>query len=421
MSIVVGTVIGTGVFLKTDAMTRAGGSALWVLAAWAAAGVLSFTGAITYAELGVMFPRAGGEYVFLREAYSPLMGYFYAWNRFWIVTPGGIAGFALGGAAFIGDLVPYPKTVALTLIVLFTLINCLHVRAGGGVQTALTVVKVAMIAALAFGTCALARGGDWSRVADSGSGFPGATAFGAMVLSALWAYDGWNNLPMAAGEVRDPQRNLPRALVWGTLGVLAIYLAVNVGYFHALPLADVAAEGSTSVAQRAAVTFLGGTAQLVLAVAMATSAVSAMSGSMLTGARVPYAVARDGLAPAALARVHPRARVPIISVVVQSAVACVYVIGGGFDAVTDATMFASWLFYALSAGAVLVLRRRTPDASRAFRTPGYPVVPVVFIALSTALLVNTIYVQPLSCALGLGATALGGAAYAWTRNRKNAA
>jgi APA family basic amino acid/polyamine antiporter len=286
------------------------------------------------------------------------------------------------------------------------------VRAGGGVQTALTILKVAMIAGLAFGALGLARGGDWARVVDPGRGFPGASAFGAMVLAALWAYDGWNNLPMAAGEVRDPQRNVPRATVWGSLAVLAIYALVNIGYFHALPLAEVAAKGETSVAQRAGMTFLGDTAQLLLAVAMAVSAISAMNGSMLTGARVPFAVASDRLAPRALAYVHPRSRVPVVAVIVQGAVACVYACVGGFDTLTDAVVFVSWLFYALNAGTVLLLRRRAPDAPRPFRVPGYPIVPVALIALALLILVNAVWTAPEISALGLGMTALGGLVYA---------
>src|SRR6185503_4861099 len=167
------------------------------------------------------------------------------------------------------------------------------------------------------GALFLAKDGNWSRVTETGRGFPGWSIFGAMVLAALWAYDGWNNLPMAAGEVRDPQRNLPRAIVWGSLGVFGIYALVNLGYFHALPFDAVA--HSKSVAQDTATTFLGGPAQALLASAMAISAISAMNGSMLTGARVPYAVARDGLAPKVLATVAEGARVPVVSVLVQGA------------------------------------------------------------------------------------------------------
>ncbi len=412
-SIVVGTIIGTGVFLKTGVMARTGGSAVWVLAAWAAAGALSFTGALTYCELGAMFPRAGGEYVYVREGWGSALAYLYAWNRFWIGTPGSIAAYAVGTSQFLGADVP----VAVALIAAFTALNCMNVRTGGHVQTALTAMKVVMISAIAIGALGFARGGDWARVADSGGGFPGASAFGAMVLSALWAYDGWNNLPMAAGEVRDPQRNLPRATLYGMLCVLAVYAAINVGYFHALPFADVAADVKESVAQRAAATFFGGTAQVVLATAMAISAISAMNGSMLTGARVPYAVALDGLAPKRLAFLHPRSRVPVVAVIVQGVLACAFALVGGFDTLTDAVVFISWLFYALNAGTVLVLRRRRPDAPRAFRVPGYPVVPLVFVALATLLLVNAVWTAPVISALGLGTTALGGAVYAWVSRR----
>jgi len=407
-SIVVGTIIGTGIFLKTAVMAQTAGSSVWVLAAWASAGALSLFGALTYAELGAMFPRAGGEYVFLREGYGPGMGYLYAWNRFWIATPGSIAAYAVGTTTFLGgvlDIDPDSKVVAVALVVVFTLVNCLKVRTGGWLQTVLTAMKVVMIGGLAFGALFFANGGDWSRVGDTGRGFPGWSAFGAMVLAALWAYDGWNNLPMAAGEVRDPQRNLPRAIVWGSLGVFAIYALVNVGYFHALPFDKVAS--SKSVAQDTASTFLGGTSQALLAAAMAISAISAMNGSMLTGARVPYAVANDGLAPRVLATVAEGARVPVVSVLVQGGLAVAYVQLGGFNELTDAVVFASWLFYGLNAGTVLLLRMREPDRERAFRVPGFPIVPVIFMALAFLLLVNTIWTAPRVSALGLSTTALG--------------
>lgn len=413
-SLVVGTIIGTGIFLKTAVMAQTGGSAAWVLAAWACAGALSLFGALTYAELGAMFPQAGGEYVFLRRGYGPGMAYLYGWNRFWIGTPGSIAAYAVGTTTFLGGVLPIDpdsKLVAVGLVVLFTGVNCMNVRTGGWLQTVMTAMKVVMIGGLAFGALFFARGGDWSRVGDAGAGFPGWSAFGAMVLAALWAYDGWNNLPMAAGEVRDPQRNLPRAIVWGALGVFAIYALVNVGYFHALPFAEVAAPSSTSIAQKTATQFLGGTAQALLAAAMALSAISAMNGSMLTGARVPYAVARDGLAPRVLAVVAKGARVPVVSVLVQGGLAVLYALSGRFDQLTDAVVFASWLFYGLNAGTVLLLRMREPDRERAFRVPGFPIVPIVFMALALLLLFNAIWASPHASTLGLGMTALGAFVY----------
>ena len=429
-SIVVGTIIGTGVFLKTAVMAQLGGSPAWVLTAWGVAGVLSFTGAMTYAELGGMFPSSGGEYVYLRRGYGPFMAYLYAWNRFWIATPASVAAYAVGSATFASTAVPLDRfsisigggqltgvqVVGFGLIAVFTAINCLNVRSGGRLQTALTVMKVVMIAGLAAGALAAPRG-DWSHVTQGGA-FPGWSAFGAMVLAALWAYDGWNNLPMAAGEIRDARRTLPRATVGGMLAVLLTYALVNIGYFHALPFSEVVTASSDAypdapaVAARAATQFLGGTAQVVLAIAMTVSAISAMNGSILTGARVPYAVARDGLAPAALARLSAGARVPAVSVLVQGALSCLLALSGSFDELTDAVVFASWLFYALNSGSVVRLRRREPGRERPFRVPGFPVVPFVFVGLAILLIVNTIWTSPRPSALGLGMTAIGALVYA---------
>src|SRR5262245_29237786 len=419
-SLVVGTIIGTGVFVKTATMAQLGGSAAWVLAAWGAGAVLSMAGALTYAELGAMFPAAGGEYVFLREGYGRFFGFMYGWTRFWIGTPGSIAAYATGAAAFLsgalGTDAVGEKVVAISVIAVFTGLNCMNVRAGGRLQTVLTAVKIALILGLAFGALAFASGGSWSRVTATGD-FPGWSNFGAMVLAALWAYDGWNNLPMAAGEVRDPGRNLPRALVGGSLTVLAIYALINVGYLYALPFGDIATSRSNQfpdaapVAAKVATQFLGDTTQILVALAMALSAISAMNGAMLTGARVPYAVARDGLAPARLARLSEGARVPATAVLVQGAWASVLALSGKFDELTDAVMFASWLFYASNAGSVLLLRSRAPDHARPFRVPGFPYVPLVFVVLASLLVINTLYALPLTSLFGVAVMGLGAAVY----------
>ncbi len=421
-SLVVGTIIGTGVFLKTGQMAAYGPSAGWILAAWGAAGLLSLFGAMTYAELGAMYPAAGGEYVYLRRGYGPLMGYLYAWNRFWIGTPGSIAAYAVGSAIFLRGVLPAEaidaigggKVLAVGLVVVFTALTCLDVRSGGGLQTAMTVLKVAIIGALALAAM-LAPRGDWSALAED-AGFPGWSSFGAMVLAALWAYDGWNNLPMAAGEVRDPAKNLPRAIVGGSLVVFVVYAIVNLGYFHAVPMGEIVTsapnvEGAPSVAQKAVTQFFGDLTQALFAAAMAFSALSAMNGSMLTGARVPYAAALDGLAPRSLARLSKHTRVPITAVLVQGALSCVYAAGGGFGDLTDAVVFASWMFYALNAGSVLRLRRREPDWPRPFRVPGFPIVPIIYVALSVLLLVSTVLEKPVVSAIGIGTTVLGALVY----------
>lgn len=412
VGIAVGTIIGTGVFLKAAVMSQLAGSPLWVLAAWAVGGLLSLGGALTYAELGAMFPHAGGEYVYLREGYGRFAGYVYGWTRFWIGSPGSIAAYAVGAATFLSGVIPLERVggiqvVAISLIAGFALIGCLRVRVGGNLQVVLTALKVVIILALAVAAFAYPGAGSWSHLStSSGGAFPGASAFGLTVLAALWAYDGWNNLPMAAGEVAEPERQLPRALVLGTLAVLAIYAAINLAYFYALPFAEVASANSTrhpdapAVAAKVAAAFLGQTSTSLLAVAMAVSALSAMHGSILTGARVPFAVARDGLAPRQLATLSASA-VPVTSVLVLCVTASGLVLTGSFDQLTNSVVFASWIFYALNAGSVILLRRRHPTHPRPFRVPGYPVVPAAFALLSTLLLINTAISSPRDSLFGL--------------------
>ena len=419
-ALVVGTIIGTGVFLKTAVMAQRGGSPEWVLAAWAVGGVLSLAGALTYAELGAMFPQAGGEYVYLREGYGRYAAFLYGWTRFWVGSPGSIAAYAVGAATFLSGVLPVEamggtQVVGIVLIVVFTALGCLAVSTGGRVQAALTVLKVVLICGLAFGALAAARGGSWGHLASRG-GFPGWSAFGLMVLGALWAFDGWNNLPMAAGEIRDPQRNLPRALILGSLAVLAIYTLVNLAYFYALPWEAVVTSSSTAypqappVAARAAATFLGDVTQGLVACAMALSALSAMNGSILTNARVPYAMAADGLAPGALARLSARS-VPVHAVIVQGLASCALALSGRFDQITDSVIFASWLFYGMNAGSVVILRLRHPEAPRPYRVPGFPVVPALFIALSILLLGNTLISAPRESLVGVGFVILSLPAY----------
>lgn len=416
-ALTVGTIIGTGVFLKTAVMAERCGSAAWVLAAWAVGGVLSLGGALTYAELAATFPKAGGEYVFLREGYGPFVAYLYGWARFWIGTPASIAAYAIGAATFLDGVLPVqafggvvPSAIALILV--FTALNCLSVRTGGALSAVLTALKAVLILGLAAGALGNASSASWQRLAGGAGHFAGWNAFGLAVLAALWAYDGWNNLPMAAGEVREPAKNLPRAIVLGTVTVIVVYAVVNVGYFVALPFDEIASARSdrfsaaSPVAARAAATFLGGTAQGVLALAMTVSALSAMSGSILTGARVPFAMARDGLAPRRLAHVSAGARAPVVAVLIQGAWASILATSGRFDQLTDYVVFSSWVFYALNAGTVLILRRRRPDLERPYRVPGYPFVPALFAILSTLLLVNTVIASPRQSLIGLGFMAL---------------
>lgn len=411
IALVVGTVIGTGVFLKAAVMAEYAGSPALVLLAWVVAGVLSLAGAFCYAELGSLFPRAGGEYVFLREAYGDLVGFLYGWMRFSIATPGSIAAYGVGAATFLRAATGWDQVglVATAIILFFSAVNCASVLVGGRVQVFLTALKLAMIAGL-VGAIFIYGGGSGTTSLVAGE-WKGPGLFGAALLAALWAYDGWNNMPMAAGEIVAPERTIPRALIFGMLGVLAVYVVVNFSFFYALTFEDVASSYSrlhpegTPVAVKAARAVLGDGASLVLSIAFVISAFGSMNGAVLTGARIPYAMARDGLFFRGLAKLNGRTHAPVAAVVVQAFIASAFALTSSFDQLTDYVVFASWIFYALAASSLFVFRRRIPR--RPYAVPFYPWLPAAFLLGSTALVVNTLWTASGPSLVGAGLIAVG--------------
>jgi APA family basic amino acid/polyamine antiporter len=426
-AIVVGSMIGTGVFLKTAVMAQEAGSPLYVLLAWLVAGMLSFMGALAYAELGCLFPAAGGEYVFLRKAYGPLTGFLFGWTRFWIASPGSIAAYAIGSVTFLESFLPvanHRSELAIAVIVFFTVLNCFSVQFGGAVQTVMTAIKILMIFGLAASILAFGAGTSWEHLggATASTGWKGWSGFGAAVVAALWAFDGWNNLSMAAGEVRNPDRVIPRALACGLVVVLLLYLGANLAYFYALPFAEVVNSNSTlypdalPVATKAALQAFGGAAVAILSIAFVFSALGAMNGTILTGARVPYAMARDGLMWSWLGKANARTHSPVASTVVQGIWACVLAAAGTFDQLTNCIVFSSWIFYALAAFSLFHFRRTLP--APAYRTPAFPWPPVIFIACALLLIVNTFWTMPKESLAGLGLIAAGIPVYFIFRNRR---
>jgi APA family basic amino acid/polyamine antiporter len=421
ISIVVGNVIGTGVFLKARVMTCNVGTPKMVLLVYVIAGLLSLAGALSYAELAAMMPKAGGEYVFMREAYGRRWGFLFGWMSFFIGKAGSQAalgvqfalflnimiGGALAGDFFsttvLGHPVPFGKLqiVALLSILIVTGINCLAVRVSGGVATVLSGVKIALVLLVGIGAFLFARSADWSHllmenVGGTCEGVGAAARFGfggfiAAMLGALWAYDGWNNVTLVAGEVQNPGRNLPRALIGGTILIMALYLLANVAYFYALSPTEIASISTqSSVATEVAKQFLGPLAISFIAAALLSSTFGTLHTSVLTGARVPYAMARDGLFMRSLSHVSPRTHVPTGALIVQAIWACILVVAfsSSFDTLTDYAIFGLWIFYGLVTAAVFILRRKLPDAERPYRAWGYPVVPVLFL-LATALILGT--------------------------------
>jgi APA family basic amino acid/polyamine antiporter len=319
--------------------------------------------------------------------------------------------------------------VAVAAIAAFSAVNCLSVAYGGRVQSALTMLKLAGIAVVVGGVFLLSRSASWSHLASPEGAASGASAaaFGTAMLAALWAYDGWNNMPMAAGEVRDPGRSIPFALVAGMLAVMLIYCLANLAFFYALPFSEVVSSSSTRfrealpVATKAAQTFLGDWGGRVVSIAFILSTLGALNGSILSNARVPFAMARDGVFFAGLGRLSPRTHVPQRSIVVLAAWSCLLALSGTYDQLTDYVIFASWIFYGLVTSSVFVLRRKLRDAPRPYSTLGYPLVPLVFVVTAGWLVANTLAQRPVESVAGLALVAAGLPCYLHFRRQRRRA
>lgn len=437
ISVNVANIIGTGVFLKARVMTCNVGTPGKALTVWLMAGLLSLAGALTYAELLAMMPRAAGEYGIMRDAYGRPWGFIYGWTQFAIARSASAAALAVGFAIFLNELlggalkhvyfslhlpggydVPFGRLqlIALTAITVTVLINCAAVRFSGSVATFLTSIKVLLLIGVGLGAFFYGNG-DWSHLSQANVGGAcegvsittgGFAGFAAAMLGALWAYDGWNNITFLAGEVKRPERNLPLGLIVSMFLVMGLYLLVNLSYYHVLTPTEIAnVPASLSVAAEVVRRLLGAIAVTLMAAAMMTSSFGALHASILATSRVPYAMARDRLFFAGLAKLSPRTHVPIRSLVVLGIWSSVLALSGSYDTLTDSAIFALTLFYAFVAGSVFIFRRRMPDAPRPYRTWGYPVVPVVFLLVNAWLIFATIWNTPKQSAIGLGLILIG--------------
>ncbi len=431
-SLVVGTIIGTGIFLKAGVMSQLLGQSSWVLIAWVVAGLLSSTGALAYAELGMLFPKAGGEYVYMREAYGDLAGFLWGWQRFWVSSPGSIAAYAVGAATFTAPLINLSvfggtAGLAIIFILIFTVINCFEVTFGGRVQSFMTFFKIFLILFIALGIFGFSSTGTMAHLSETTDKAFNISAFGAAMLAALWAFDGWNNMPMVAGEIKNPSRNIPLALGLGVGTILVIYLLANFAYFYALPFSEALTANSKfnpqalPIATKASYTFLGPAGYSILAFAFMFSAVGAMNGSILSSSRVPFAMARDGLFFQAVGLLHPKTKTPIVSLIVQAILSIVLALSGTFDQLTDYVVFASWIFYALCTGSLFIFRKKHPNAERPYKALGYPVLPAIFILMTSLLLINTLITSPRESLTGLAIIAAGVPAFWYMRRTQRKA
>jgi len=423
--IVIGSMIGSGIFRKPGPMAQGLlehgiGTPEALLGVWALAGVITLCGALTIAELSSIYPRTGGQYVYFEHAYGRFFAFLYGWAVIVVIQTGSIASLASVFGEYLGRVVTLPesseamRSVSLTLpgigaihpfddigvklaagglIVLLTAVNYCGVRFGGTVANIVTSIKIATLAAiiiLAFagtadGTTPLPRAaaitvGDvgWMAV---------ALAIAGALQKAFWAYDGWANVTYIGGEVREPQRTVPRALIVGTLVVICIYVLANLAYTHVLPM-EVMAGTKLVAADTAAQRLSDGARWIALAVMI--SAFGATNGTTLASARVPFAMARDGMMPKAVGRAHPRFHTPGVALVVQGVWSIVLVFSGTFDILTDMLVTVAWVFYGAAALGVLILRRRSPEMPRPYRVPGYPAVPILFVLVSLIFVVLSV-------------------------------
>lgn len=430
VSLVVGTIIGTGIFIKAAIMAQQAGSVSAVILAWIVAAFLSLLGALCYAELGSRLPRSGGEYVFIREGCNPVVAFLYGWTRFWIGSPSAISAYAVGAATFASgfinvDMLGGRSAVAVALVVIFTTLNCFKVAFGGRVQVFLTSLKIGLIILIALGVFTLSPAGSWSHF-SAGPSFDWSTlvspSFGASVLAALWAFDGWNNMPMAAAEIKDGQKNVPRALITGLAIVTIMYIFANFAWFYGVHFDDITSSYSTKfpdampVATKAVMPFLGTLGVGFVSFAFVMSAIGAMNGSILTSARVPWAMAKDRVFPTWLAAVNPSTHVPVRALVIQGITAVVLAASGTFDQLTDYVVFSSWIWYAVAAFGIFRLRKIDSNF-QGYKIKLYPIVPILFILSSLWLMTQAIMSNPSACMIGAAIILSGLPFYYFTAQR----
>ncbi len=420
-AVILANIIGTGVFVKARVMTCNVGSPEMVLLVWFLAGLLTLAGALVYAELGAMMPRSGGEFHFIDAAFGKRWAFIYGWTKT-VALGASAAAVSIIFVIFLNDLTGglLPslaiQLLPLLIIVLATGLNLLSVHSNGRTITVLTSIKVALVLIIAMGAYLLADG-SWANLAMNGAngtceGVPdtaklGISGFGAAMLGALWGYNGWSVIAAMGGEIKNPHRTLPHALIGGTLLVIALYMLINAAYFYVLTPDEVASVAeSSSVASVAASRFFGPGVVALMSAGLMISAYGTLHTTILTGPRVPFALAKEGLFPASLGHIGKNGT-PTVAVITVGVWSICLAATGTFDILTDMYIFILWIFYGMNAAALIILRRRLPDAERPYRIWGYPYVPLIFLAVTVYLLINTVWATPYRALSGIGLIIVG--------------
>ena len=428
--IVAGSMIGSGIFRKPSVMAEQLGNPEILIIVWIAAGLITFVGALVNAEVAGMIDATGGQFIYFRKMYGNFTAYLYGWSVFSVIQTGSQAAIAYVFAEYLGYFIKYPqlpqswqdfavyiplvgdihpfldfgtKAVAIITTLLLTWVNYLGVFFGGIVQTVVTYVKIISIVALS--TLLFMFGhGSMENVYHNFSVPPHVQAnffslIGLALAGAFWAYDGWNNVTFVSGEIKDPQRNVPKALLYGTFITMLVYVLINVAYLYVLPIDEIAK--SPLVAATAVEKIFGSSGGMIISIAVIISTFGALNGSILSTARVQFAMARDHMFFKGLGKIHPKYGTPHTSLVVQGIWSCVLVMTGSFDTISDYVIFAAWLFYALGAAGVFVLRKKMPDTYRPYKVWGYPILPALFVIFSVFFLFNTVISDTENAMMGL--------------------
>jgi basic amino acid/polyamine antiporter, APA family len=422
--IVIGGIIGSGIFINPYIVAGRLDSSALVLGAWVAGGAVALAGALSYAELGSLFPRVGGQYAYLRDALHPLAGFLYGWALLAVIESGAIAAVAIAFATYTLRLVGYtdlsPIPLAIAALLILSVINVLGVKPGSRVLNVLVILKVGALGALIlFGLLAPATPGWFTGAKSTGSaGSSVVIAFGAALVPILFAYGGWQNANYVAEEVEDPSRQLPISIIGGTMAVVAIYVLVNVVYLRALGLEGLAA--TNTPAADAARHMFGSIGDRFVTAAIAISTFGFLDLAILAPTRVYYAMASDGLFFPALAKLHPTYRTPTVAIAVQTTWSCILALSGSYGQLLNYVVFADWIFFGLTVSTIMVFRRTVPPSERpatSFRAPGYPLVPMLFVTTAAAVVLSVVWADPASASRGALLLAAGIPLFYWFGTR----
>jgi basic amino acid/polyamine antiporter, APA family len=420
--VVMGGIVGAGIFINPYVVARQVHTAGLILGAWVFGGILGLAGAFLWAELAATLPAVGGQYAYLREAYHPAVAFLYGWVLLLVIQTGGMAAVSITFARYFIELTGLHAVdwmIATVALGILTLINCLGVKSGGRTQSALMVMKIVAIATLVIG--GLARAGRHAPATGLAEGAFSVTSFGAALVPVLFAYGGWQTANFIAAEVKEPEKNLPRGLVIGVLGVVVLYTTVNWVCVRSLGPQDLAA--TTTPATAVMRLALGQRGATFVATAIAISTLGFLSQSILTAPRVYFAMADDGLFFRAVAWLHPRTRVPVVAILLQSVWTIVIALSGRYEQILNYVVSMDFLFFGLTATTIFVFRRRAArgemNASPGYRMPGHPVTTGLFVAICWWVVANTIYRYPQHSLFGFGFLLAGVPVYwAWSRRKQ---